>query len=143
MSYPFGFDVDYRNFYFRSIFLPIALLALAAVIAGYRRELDSKGKWQLALIGIFLTTLPCFYQFEPVPGIPATVHWGLVDNFLAGVAAFAAAAMVRGLRIQSLAWIALAAVSASFCMLIKPAGMLVMMLIGLSRFGIFRTNAKT
>lgn len=143
MSYPFGFDVDYRGFYFRSMFLPIALLSLAVVIAGYRRELDSRSKWQLVLIAAFLSSLPCFYQFEPSSKIPSTVHWGLVDDFLAGVTAFAAAATVRSLWTQSLRWVALAAVSASFCLLIKPAGILIMMLVGLIWFGLTALKLKS
>jgi len=76
MSYPFGFNTDYRGFYFRSIFFPVALLGLAVVVAAYRGELDSRSKWQLVLFAVFLSCLPCFYDFEPSIEIPATMHWG-------------------------------------------------------------------
>jgi hypothetical protein len=143
MSYPFGFSIDFRGFFFRSVFFPIVLLNLAIFIAGYRRELDSRGKWQLVLIAAFLSTLPCFYQFEPAPSLPSTVHWGLVDIFLGGVAALAAAATVRSVWTQSLAWVTLAAAAASLCVLIKPAGMLLMMLIGLTWFGLTALKLKS
>jgi len=143
MSYPFGFDTDYRNFYFRSILLPVVLLCLAVVVAGYRRELDNKSKWQLVLFAAFLSCLTCFYEFEPSQIIPATMHWGLVDNFLAGVAALATAAAIRSSWTRSLAWAGLAAVLSSFCLLIKPAGILIMMLIGLSWLALNALNLKS
>ncbi|MFA6310831.1 MAG: hypothetical protein WCV99_10340 [Sterolibacterium sp.] len=143
MSYPFGFDTDYRGFYFRSVFFPIVLLSLAVVIGGYRRELDSKSKWHLALIAVFLSCLPCFYHFEVSPTIPASDHWGLVDNFLAGMAALAAAAAIRSCWTGSLAWVGLAAILSSFCLLIKPVGILIMMLVGLLWFGLSMLNLKS
>ena len=101
MAYPFGFDPDYRNFYFRSIFLPIALLVAGVVVAGYGRDLSNRSKWYLALIAAFLTTLPAFYDFEVAPGFAVPSHWGLVDNFLGGMAALAAGASVRSVARQS------------------------------------------
>ncbi len=143
VSYPFGFDTDYRGFYFRSIFFPIALLALAAMVAGYRRELDSRSKWHLVLIAAFLSTLPCFYYFELAPGISVPHYWGLTDFFLAGVAALAAAAAVRSVWTRSLAWTGLAAVLSSLCLSIKPSGALIMMLIGCTWFGLAALDLKS
>jgi len=143
MSYPFGFDVDFRGFYFRSIFVPIALLGLAVVIGGYRRALDNRSKWLLVVLAAFLSTLPGFYYFELSPGIPAPHYWGLVDHFLAGVAALAAAAAIRSVWTHSLAWTGLAAALASFCLLIKPSGLLIMMLIGLTWFGLTALRLKS
>ena len=132
MSYPFGFDIDYRGFYFRSIFFPIALIVLSVIIGGYHRKLDNKCKWHLALFAAFLSSLPCFYYFELTPDLSAPSYWGLVDNFFAGVAALAAATTVRSFRNYSLVWLSLAAVFSSFCLLIKPTGAFVMILTGLS-----------
>ena len=142
MSYPFGFDSDYRGFYFRSVFLPIALLVLAVVVGGYRRELDSNCKWHLVLFAAFLSSLPCFYYFELISDLPAPSYWGLVDNFLAGVAALAAAATIRSFRNHSLVWLCLAAVFSCFCLLVKPAGAFVMMLTGLTWFGLAAFQLK-
>ena len=143
MAYPFGFDTDYRGFYFRSIFFPIGLLCLAVVVGGYRRELDSRSKWHLVLLAAFLSTLPCFYYFELAPGVPAPHYWGLVDHFLAGIAALAAACAVRSVWTRSLAWTGLAAVLSSFCLLIKPSGILIMMLIGLTWLGLTALQLKS
>lgn len=143
MSYPFGFDIDFRGFYFRSVFLPIALLGLAVVVGGYRRELDSKSKWLLVLFAAFFSCLPCFYAFEPSLKIPAAMHWGLVDNFLAGVAALATASAMRSIWTRSLAWVGLGAVLASFCLLIKPAGILIMILIVIIWFGLTLLRLKS
>jgi len=134
MSYPFGFNTDFRGFYFRSVFLPIALLCVSIVIAGYRRDLGGRSAWHLALLTIFATTLPAFYYFEVSPEFPAPSHWGLVDNFMGGVAALAAAATVRSVRDRSWKWTVVAAFASSFCFLIKPAGVLVMALIALAWF---------
>jgi hypothetical protein len=135
MSYPLGFHSDYRNFYFRSIFLPIVLLGIAIIIAGYRRDLDSKSKWHLVLLTAFLSSLPAFYYFEVSLGFPAPSHWGLVDNFFGGVAALASAALVRSIWLRSATWLMLAALLASFCLFIKPTGALVMALIGMIWLG--------
>jgi len=143
MSYPFGFDIDYRGFYFRSTFLPIALSSLAVIIAGYRRDLDSKSKWYLVLVAAFISTLPCFYDFELTPELQSPSYWGLVDNFLAGVAALATGAMVRSVLTRSLVWLALATILSSFCLLIKPAGALIMMLTGLAWFGLAALNLQS
>lgn len=136
MSYPFGFDTDYRGFYFRSVFFPIGLLGLAVFVAGYRRDLNSKSKWYLALFAAFLSTLPAFYFFEVSPEFPAPSYWGLVDNFLGGVAALAAAAAVRSVWTRSLAWLGFAAILSSICVLIKPTGLIVMLIIGVIWFGL-------
>ena len=144
MSYPFGFDIDYRGFYFRSVFLPIALMSLAAVIGGgYRSVLDSKSKWLIVLFASFFSTLPCFYHFEIALEFPGVDSWGLIDNFLAGVAALATAVAVRSVWTRSLAWVGLAAVLSSFCLLIKPSGALIMMLIGLNWFGLTAFKLKS
>jgi hypothetical protein len=134
MSYPFGFDIDYRGFYFRSVFLPIALLVLAVVIAGYRREMDNKSKWHLVILAAFFSTLSCFYDFELSSDLAAVLYWGFVDNFLASVAALATAATLKSVWTQSSAWLAVGAILSSFCLLVKPAGALVMMLIGIAWF---------
>jgi hypothetical protein len=145
MSYPFDFDTDYRGFYFRSIFLPIALLVLAVVIAGYRHELDIKCKWHLVLFAAFLSSLPCFYYFELTSDlpIPVSANWGLVDNFLAGVAALATAARLRSVWTRCLAWLSLGAALSSFCLLIKPAGGFIMLLIGFTWFGLTLFNLRS
>ena len=135
LSYPFGFNVDFRPFYFRSIFIPILLVCLAVVISGYRQVSDSQGKWNLVVTTVFISTLPCFYQFEYLETSPAFI-WGFVDWFLAGMAALAAAATVRSILTESLAWTRLAALFSSFCLTIKPSGIFVMFLMGMTWLGL-------
>ncbi len=142
MSYPFGFNVDYRGFYFRSIFLPVLLLVLAVVLGGYRRDLDSKSKWHLVLYAAFLSSFPCFYEFELTWDLPSPAYWGLVDNFLAGVAALATAVIIRSVWTQSYAWLSLGVILSSLCLMIKPAGAFVMMLNGLTWFGLTVLNLR-
>jgi len=136
MSYPFGFDADFRPFYFRSVFLPIVFISLAVVISGYHRKLDVQDKWNLLLVAVFVSVTPCLYLFEVSQNFPVFECWGMVDGFLSGVAALAASAIVRSIFAQSLGWLVLAAVLSSLCLTIKPSGMLVMMLIGLTWFGL-------
>jgi hypothetical protein len=143
MSYPFGFDTKYQGFYFRSIFLPIVLLSLAVIISSYRSELNSRSKWHLVLVAGFLSSLPCFYYFDVSAELPAPVYWGLVDNFLAGVAALAIATTIRSIWTKSIIWLGLAAIISSLCLLIKPAGVLIMMLIGLIWFGLTLLQLKS
>ena len=143
MSYPFGFNTDYRGFYFRSVFFPTALLVLAVFVAGYRRDLNSNRKWYLVLSAAFFSTLPAFYYFEVSPEFPAPSHWGLVDNFMGGVAALAAAAVIRSVSDRSLAWLCFTAILASMCVLIKPTGLIVMLLIGVIWFGLSILRLKT
>ena len=136
MSYPFGFDADFRPFYFRSVFLPIVLIGLAVVISAYHRKLDNRDKWNLLLVAVFVSVTPCLYLFEVSPQFAVTAYWGMVDGFLAGFAALAASAIVRSIYAQSLAWLAFSAVLSSICFTIKPAGVLMMLLTGLIWLGI-------
>jgi hypothetical protein len=136
MSYPFGFDADFRPFYFRSIFLPIVLICLAVVIGAYHRKLDAQDKWNLVLVAVFVSVTPCLYMFEVSPQFAVTEYWGMVDGFMSGIAALAASALVRSIFAQSLGWLVLAAVLSSLCFTIKPAGVMVMMLTGLIWIGL-------
>jgi len=134
MSYPFGYDDDFRGFHFRSVFIPVLCFLTAIYIAGYSAARSAVRLWLLALGAIFFSTLPFFYHFEYTDyslhdwAVP-TYYWGLVDAFLGGVSALAAAAAVRGVANLSLKWFSTAFTLASFCLLIKPAGILTMALI--------------
>jgi hypothetical protein len=130
MSYPFGFSADFRPFYFRSVFVPIVLIGCAVFVAGRRDR--GPPDWDLALFAIFLSTLPTFYYFDVVRERAIPAHWGLTDNFLAGVAALAMAAVMRSVANRSAAWSGLAAALSGLAILIKPSGALVAALLGLS-----------
>jgi hypothetical protein len=82
---------------------------------------DSKKKrsyWPIILTIFLLGPLPLFFDF----------FWGMVDTFLASLAALAVATTVRSLLTNSRGWVVLSAVVAAFCPLVKPSGALVLLL---------------
>jgi len=143
MSYPFGFDTDYRGFFFRSVYLPIVLLAAGVLIAGYGRDLSVASVWYLVLVACFLSTLPFFYYFQASPDFRLISYWGLVDNFLGGMAALAVAAAVRSVAKQSFSWFVIAAALSSFCVWIKPTGVLVAALTGIIWFALALIRSRS
>jgi hypothetical protein len=130
LSYPLGFTSDFRGFYFRSIFIPIVLLVVAAYIAGYSSDGRKTPPWIVAVVALTLGGMPDLYQFQASDTVPTTNFWGLVDTFLAGSAAVAVAAAGRSVKMLSLRWSIIAALVASLCLMIKPAGLLVIPLVG-------------
>lgn len=142
MSYPFGFDTDYRGFYFRSVFIPIAILCVAIIVSGFGWGFSSSSRWLLVFLATYLSSLPAFYYFELSPNFPAPHYWGLVDFFLSSMAALAAAFSIRSIGKFSLIWVVAATLTSAFCVFIKPTGTIVMALIciiwlGLSSVKIF------
>src|SRR5260370_15295549 len=137
MSFQFGYHDDFRGFYFRSVYIPILCFAIAAYLAGYSAGASTQWRWKLSLTGVFLSSMPFFYDFE-YTGLDLHAwwvpicYWGLVDAFLGGVSALAAAACVRGMRDGSVKWFTLSFLLASLCIFIKPAGLLVMGIVGIS-----------
>jgi hypothetical protein len=136
MSYPFGFEADYRGFYFRSIFLPLALLGAAVAIAGLGWRTAASGNWMLVFFAMYLTSLPAFYFFEFAPKLQSPHYWGMVDFFLSGMAALAAACSIRSINRLSVGWVVAAALASGLCVFIKPSGTLAMALIGAVWFGL-------
>jgi hypothetical protein len=135
MSYPFGFNPDPRGFYFRSVYFPVALLFSSVLIAAYRLEDDFWARLRTILTAIFFTTLTLPYHFEfGAVADYGGVYWGLVDSFLTGLAAVAAACAWRGTTTPARAWIW--AVAAGFVsalsILVKPSGVLVAAVVGVA-----------
>jgi hypothetical protein len=130
MSYPIGFTLDYHGFYFRSVFFPLALFVLAAYIAGYHRDLTNRGHLALMCLALAFATTPMLFQFQSNEFVQASSFWGLVDGFLSGTAALAMAAALRSIRFESIRWAVASALLASFCLWIKPSGLLVLAIIG-------------
>ena len=130
LSYPFGWSNDFRWFYFRSSAIPVTLLIAAVFIGGWSRVASLRERWLLTALALALAGMPLLYQFQAIPkALPST--WGLVDGFMAGVAAIAAAAITRSAATRSLGWAITAAAAAALCLLIKPAGLLVMAFTGI------------
>jgi len=132
MTYPFGFTTAFAGQYFRSVFLPVILFVGAIYIVAYPRETSQFSQWPIIVMALGLCGMPHLYQFQANDSLPAINYWGLVDNFIAGVAALAAAATVRSVRTLSAWWTIVAALAAAFCFMIKPAGLLIMAVVGVS-----------
>ena len=130
MSYPFGFTPDFRGFHFRSVFFPIiCIIAAVYIVAGTTKA--RSGRWWMAAIVLLFSSLPMLYQFDKVDGRYSPVSWGMVDNFQAGIAALAAAALLRSIMARSQTWLLLSASLAALTLLIKPSGLMVMALLAL------------
>ncbi len=126
MSYPFGFDPDFRGFYFRSVFFPIALVFLSVLIAAWRPGSSSRYLRLAALTAVFLPTVSLFYYFEPYTGGPPVIsHWGLVDSFLTGLAALATACGLRSISRQSVGWGIVSTLIGVVMIFVKPTGALI------------------
>jgi hypothetical protein len=125
LSGPVGFSADFRPFFFRSVFFPIVLFIAACWLVAQDRLRGPRAHWLIASACAALLTLPMFYHFEPSDILPASVYWGLVDAFLASVAAMATALLLLGARRRSLPLTALGTLAGAFTLMIKPSGLFV------------------
>ena len=130
MSYPFGFVPDFRGFYFRSVFFPLVIITCAVYVAGARSPMSPAGHWDLAAFASLMGSASMFFHFELNEALVSPGVWGVVDNFLAAVAALTAATAIRSVRNVSLGWTVVTALLGAFCLLIKPSGGLVMAIAG-------------
>lgn len=130
MAYPFGFSPDFRWFYFRAVFFPALLLAPSLFIAYGWRGASAAERWTVAVLTVALIGMPILYQFQSTDELGAQIYWGMVDCLLAGAGALAVAAAMRSARTQSIGWALTAAFFAAFCLMIKPAGLVIMALTG-------------
>jgi hypothetical protein len=137
MSYPFGFSINPRPFFFRSVYLPAALLFSAVLIAAYEVQDDLWQRWRTLLTAIFFTSMTLAYHFEfgSIGGF-----WGLVDSFFSGLAAVAAAGAWRGTRANAkiLLWAIVTCLFSIMAIIVKPSGAVVAAAVGLAwvTFGI-------
>jgi hypothetical protein len=131
VSYPFGFSTAFQWQFFRSVYIPAVLFVVAVYVVGHTRLMTSRAQWLLAALAVLLASIPLVYQFQPRDGLLGSGYWGLVDGFFAAMSALAAACVVRSARTQSVPWAAIAATAAVLCFSIKPAGLIIMGLIGI------------
>jgi hypothetical protein len=136
LSYPFGFSEAFQGFYIRSLFVPAALLALAVLIAASPAVGGTASGLFAACLAIALSGLPPIFQMHYSKLMAASSYWGLVDCFLAGLAAMAAACAWRSARTGSVAWFIPAAAFPVLALWTKPAGALVMF--GVAAFAALR-----
>lgn len=125
ISFPFGYTDDYQAFYFRSLFIPFVIWTLSVLIvfwpmgAGFR----SSDIFKAVLAALCMGPMPMFLQFE----FPATIFWGYMDTSLGAFAGLAMATMGRGMFMRSFPWILLGICTATFTVMIKPPGSLVIL----------------
>ncbi len=122
LGYPFGYDDDWRAYYWRTVAWPCLLGAaaglLAAMAAGFTWR--SSAAWLTAAVS---GQLGMWWKFEP--RVEEISMWGLVDSLQAGVAAVAAALLVLGWQRRRAWLVALSFVMAAATVLIKPSGTLI------------------
>jgi hypothetical protein len=128
MSYPFGFSSDFKGFHFRSVFFPILCIVIAVYMTAGIPQTSAAG-WGVAAVAIFFSAIPMFYYFDCTEYNNLPTYWGLVDNFQSGIAAMSTAALIRSLMKRSQAWLLTGLILASFTLLIKPSGLMVMALL--------------
>jgi hypothetical protein len=131
MSYPFGFSVNPRPFYFRSVYLPALLLFAAVCIVAYDAKSDAQVRWRIVLTAMFFTSMTLAFQFEYGSG---RGFWGLVDSFLAGIAAVAGACAWRGTSRSANrpAWAIATCVFSVLAIIVKPSGAMIAVIAGLA-----------
>lgn len=142
LTYPFGFDPDFRGFYFRASFTPLCLFIVAVLVAGSDLAQTAGEKWRLALLALILSSTTTLFQFQPNDDVPWEVTWGMVDSFLAALAALSAACIIRSARHRSYIWLLAGAGLAALCFWVKPSGLLVMALIGACWVVLFVYDAR-
>jgi hypothetical protein len=137
MSYPLGFSKNYKGFLARSIILPVFLLVAALYVAAFRRGMSRTEHLDFLAVALILASLPCFYHFEAVAGSNSPTYWGLVDSFFAAVAALAFSTGYRAVQSGSWLLLALASFLSGLCLMIKPAGTIVALVI-ISLLGVIK-----
>jgi hypothetical protein len=131
MSYPFGFSIDPRAFYFRSVYFPVLLVFASVIIIVYEVSDDVQSRWRTVLTAMFFTSMTLAYHFEygSVDGF-----WGLVDSFFAGLATLAGACAWCGTRARDhiLVWSVATCLISVVAIIVKPSGTLVAAVVGLA-----------
>jgi hypothetical protein len=126
LSYPFGFTSDYHGFLFRTVFVPFVIwvISLLIILIPTNNKKGGVSYWPVLFAIFLLGPIPFFFQFE----IPTQAYWGMMDGFLASLAALAVASAIRSLTQKSIIWAVISAFFATFCILVKPSGSLVLLL---------------
>jgi hypothetical protein len=129
MSYPFGFQLDFHGFYFRSVFFPIFLIFVSVLLVLKKPGQVLRDGVSNVALAAFLSTPSLLLHFDFANDQPLIVsYWGLVDGFLMGLAALAAACAIRSLRDKSLAYAVAGIVLGTVMIFVKPAGALLALL---------------
>jgi hypothetical protein len=137
LTAPLGPLKDYRNFYFRSVFVPVVIMTIAVFIAGVG---VTRQRWESTLLALLAASMSMFWQFECGSSQQASVlfdySWGMIDTFQASLAAMAMAAfLVSAVRFEKI-WIIPGLVTLALLPLLKPSGFVVSPLISLAWLGV-------
>ncbi len=141
VTYPFGFNPDFRGFYFRTVAIPLALLAVAAVIAFDLKDQPAPSHWMRASLALTVVGLPLLYHFQINDTSINVDTWGRVDGFLTALAAVATASIMRSVSRSSIIWAVFGALTAALCFTVKPSGLIIMALVGVIWLGLLFERA--
>ncbi len=127
ISFPFGYDGDYKAFHFRTVFIPFLIWTMAVLMVCW--PIGSGGRiadrWLAAWMAMLFGAHPFLMQIEKGP--LSIVAWGFMDQALGACAGFAMAAVARSLLTRSRLLLASGVLMACFSLLIKPAGSMVLL----------------
>jgi hypothetical protein len=132
ISFPFGYDGDFKAFHFRTVFIPFLVWTSAILLLFWptRESPDWKsGATKAILAAILFGACPVLFHFESKPIGLGT--WGLMDQALGAAAGFAMAATYRSQRTRSTSLLCIGIAMACFSLLLKPAGALAIVYCGL------------
>lgn len=116
---PLGPLKDYRNFYFRSAFLPVVMMAAAVFFAGV--GVTGLG-WESAFVALLASSMPMFWHFEVGQIHNTGYSWGLVDTFQASLGALAMASLLVAALGNKKFGLGPALIALALVPLVKPSG---------------------
>jgi hypothetical protein len=126
----FGIDRDvfnFRGFLALNMILPVLLWSAACWVAIPLRARNHGLPWRKSIMVASLALLPMFLQFEYDETIRHASYWGLQDTVLAATAGLSIAFLLRSQQTMRLFPCMAGFALAGFSILIKPAGVLVML----------------
>ena len=126
----FGIDRDvfnFRGFLALNMILPVLLWSAACWVAIPLQGRSHALLWRKSVAVAALALLPMFLQFEYEETIRHASYWGLQDTVLAATAGLSIACLLRSQQTMRLFLCMAGFALAGFCILIKPAGVLVML----------------
>lgn len=131
LSYPFGYSEDFRGFYFRSMFIPILVLAATFLFVAPMKS--TKQMFMIFVVAILATSAPSNFQLQIRESARSVLGtWGFVDTFFASVLALATALVIKNDQNRNVQYAWAGASVAAFSIFIKPAGAMLMVVLGMT-----------
>jgi hypothetical protein len=129
ISHPFGFNPDFRGFFFRTVYVPLVIVLLALWFLMESNVTKPAQRWANLAAVLGVAGLPLFYHLEVNEAIHSPTWWGLMDAFEASLAVLAVALLLVSARRLSFLLLAAGASVAAFSLLVKPVGIIIIPLI--------------